>query len=177
MEINTKTANLQRHLAMVECLVPGAVCVSCARTVLGGACYRNHFNEGRRQHVYSTKVRAIVRKWQKDIVKDQDYIVEGRDIGSVVFPEANIKLFITATLEERTNRRHKQLSKYNNVDMNEIMKNLENRDNQDIKRESSPLLNPEGAFVIDTTGKTIEEVMKVVVDIVKERCPTHASTL
>jgi hypothetical protein len=53
MEINTKTENLQRHLAMVECLVLGAVCVSCARTFLGGACSRNPLDEGRREGMTS----------------------------------------------------------------------------------------------------------------------------
>ena len=56
------------------------------------------------------KVRSIVRNWQKEIEKDKKYIVEGRDIGSVVFPNANIKFFINATLEERAQRRFNQIN-------------------------------------------------------------------
>lgn len=99
----------------------------------------------------------------------KNIVCEGRDIGTVVFPDADIKIYITASIRERAKRRTKELTEkgiYKSID--EIAKDLELRDLRDITREHSPLCVPDGAIIIDTTNLSIEEEVEAVMKIIKE---------
>ena len=100
---------------------------------------------------------------QRNIGKMSSVILDGRDIGSYVFPNADYKFFLIATPEERGNRRYKELiNKGYDVNLEEIIKDIIKRDEIDSNREFAPLVKAEDAIEIDTTGKNIDEVVNSV---------------
>jgi cytidylate kinase len=107
------------------------------------------------------EVRSKLIKIQKKIGVSKGVVMDGRDIGSVVFPDAEIKLFITASLQERTRRRFSDLE---NVSFEEIEKNLEQRDFDDSNREENPLIQAEDAILIDNTNLTKEEQFELILE-------------
>lgn len=108
------------------------------------------------------EVRAALLKRQKDFAQPPGLIADGRDMGTVVFPKAPVKLFLTASAEERAKRRVKQL-KNQGVDVNirQITQDIMERDERDRTRKSSPLVPAEDALEIDTTHLSIEEVCQM----------------
>ncbi|GMV52217.1 MAG: (d)CMP kinase [Flavobacteriales bacterium] len=96
-------------------------------------------------------------------------VMDGRDIGSVVFPNAQVKVFLVADIEERTRRRFAELkSSGQEVSMDVVRKQLEERDAKDSQRENSPLIRPEGSTLLDTTHLTIEGQVKAILKLVAE---------
>lgn len=125
---------------------------------------------------FVSQISAIpaVRKWmvekQREVAKGKKVICEGRDIGTVVFPNAQVKIYIQADLEVRAQRRRKELSGKNiESNFNEVIKNLKFRDKYDSSRQHSPLKKAEDAIVVDTTKLTIEQEISFVEKIVRER--------
>jgi cytidylate kinase len=115
------------------------------------------------------EVRKILVSKQREIAKSKNVVMDGRDIGSVVFPEAQLKFFLTASLEERARRRYEELkSKGTNVRYENVLEEIKVRDTLDSERKDSPLTIPEDAIVIDTTYLTEEEVVKKVFEEVKK---------
>lgn len=119
------------------------------------------------EYAKNESVRKIVRTIQRNYAEGKNIIVEGRDIGSVVFPNAEIKLFIDASIEVRTQRRMKQLNLVSETDYKKVLENLEKRDNHDENRENSPLVQAEDAILIDTSTNSIEEVMSKLLEMIK----------
>ena len=102
---------------------------------------------------------------QREIGKRNSVILDGRDIGSYVFPNADYKFFLIATPEERGKRRHKELTeKGYEVSLEEIINDIIRRDEIDSNREFAPLVKAEDAIEIDTTGKSIEQVVQSVIE-------------
>jgi cytidylate kinase len=115
-----------------------------------------------------------VREWmvekQRAIAKGKNVVCEGRDIGTVVFPNAQVKIYMQAELEVRAQRRLKELGeKEINVDINEVIENLAFRDNYDSSRQHSPLKKASDAIIVDTTDLTIEQEIDEVARIVRAR--------
>ena len=109
------------------------------------------------------EVRYLMVDIQRNIGKMSSVILDGRDIGSYVFPNADYKFFLIATPEERGNRRYKELiNKGYDVNLEEIIKDIIKRDEIDSNREFAPLVKAEDAIEIDTTGKNIDEVVNSV---------------
>jgi cytidylate kinase len=107
---------------------------------------------------------------QRKLVDKKDAVVEGRDAGLYVFPNADIKIFLTATSEERAKRRYLQLKEKGiSVEYDEILQSILERDKRDQNRQKYPFKPAEDAIIIDTTGKTLEEVFKEVLNIVKRK--------
>lgn len=106
-------------------------------------------------------VRAALVDQQRRIGRAGDYVVEGRDIGTVVFPEAAVKVFLTASAEERAHRRVRQNVDrgIGSVDYDEVLADIERRDECDSSRATSPLRPAEDAVHLDSTGRYIEEVI------------------
>jgi cytidylate kinase len=97
-------------------------------------------------------------------------VLEGRDIGTVVFPDAEIKFYLDADTEERGKRRFKELvEKGMEVDFNDTLEEVRNRDRSDMNRAISPLRKAEDAFFIDSTGRTVEEIVEEMVRRVRAR--------
>ena len=109
------------------------------------------------------EVRYLMVDVQRNIGKVSSVILDGRDIGSYVFPNADYKFFLIATPEERGNRRYKELvNKGYDVNLEEIIKDIIKRDEIDSNREFAPLVKAEDAIEIDTTGKSINAVVQSV---------------
>ena len=109
------------------------------------------------------EVRYLMVDVQRNIGKVSSVILDGRDIGSYVFPNADYKFFLIATPEERGNRRYKELvNKGYDANLEEIIKDIIKRDEIDSNREFAPLVKAEDAIEIDTTGKSINEVVQSV---------------
>ena len=109
------------------------------------------------------EVRYLMVDIQRNIGKISSVILDGRDIGSYVFPNADYKFFLIATPEERGNRRYKELiNKGYDVNLEEIIKDIIKRDEIDSNREFAPLVKADDAIEIDTTGKSINEVVQSV---------------
>ena len=105
-------------------------------------------------------VREYLYRLQRDIGKNGGVVLEGRDTGSVVFPNAQVKVFLDADTDERAKRRHLELkSKGNTETFTKVKKEMIQRDINDSQRNLAPLIRPEGAIYIDTTGLSISEVL------------------
>jgi len=114
------------------------------------------------------KVREKTVKLQKKIVNN-DFVVEGRDIGTVVFPNAEYKFFLTADYDVRAKRRSKDFSKVDeNLQIDDIKKDLIERDEIDSNRTLSPLKRAEDAIVIDTSNCTIDEQVDKIYNYIKK---------
>ncbi len=106
-------------------------------------------------------VRKKMVDLQRKAAKDKGVVMDGRDIGTVVFPNADIKIFMTADLDVRAQRRYDELiAKGDNVSLNDIKENLLQRDKQDTTRKESPLVKASDAFVLDNSFMTLEEQME-----------------
>ena len=115
-------------------------------------------------------VREKLVDLQRQLAAKQSVVMDGRDIGTVVLPGATLKLFLTADLEERAKRRYTEYQDKNRqVSMEEIKKQIEARDRQDIEREVSPLKKAKEAVEIDTTGLCVEEIIKQIKDLLQKR--------
>lgn len=116
------------------------------------------------------EVRDKVNQEMRRVVKTRDFIADGRDLGSVVFPDAALKFFMLADLDERARRRQKELERKSMpADLDAIKKNLTERDQQDSGRKTAPLTKPDGAIEIDTTGLGFDEQVKQICDAIRRR--------
>lgn len=117
-------------------------------------------------------VREAVLQYQRDFRRLPGLVADGRDMGTVVFPDANVKFFFEADLKERAERRYKQLQERGiNVSLRDIQEELLERDRRDIDREISPTKPADDATVIDTTDWGIDQVFAEVLKHVAERLP------
>ncbi|TXJ56636.1 (d)CMP kinase [Brachyspira aalborgi] len=113
-----------------------------------------------------SSVRRKMVDLQRDIAKEDNYILDGRDAGSVAFPNADYKFYLEASLEERAKRRYKEeLSKEVDISFEAVKESIKKRDKYDSNRKDSPLVVPENAIIIDTTNMTIDEVAEEITDI------------
>ncbi|WP_096686933.1 (d)CMP kinase [Ichthyobacterium seriolicida] len=116
------------------------------------------------------EVRKNMISHQREMGRDKSVVLDGRDIGSVVFPNADIKFFIVADTDIRAKRRYDELlSNQSDISFEEVKDNIIKRDREDTQRAESPLVKPEGAVVIDNTNLSIEEQLKKVISIVESR--------
>lgn len=107
------------------------------------------------------KVRERLVELQQQIAREKGFIMDGRDIGTVVLPDAELKVYMVASVKARADRRYKEyLEKHVEADYDEIYRDIEQRDYQDMNRKSSPLRKAEDAIEIDTSNMTIDEVVK-----------------
>lgn len=115
-------------------------------------------------------VRAFLFDLQRDIAAKNNCIMDGRDIGTVVLPNAQVKIFLTADDEERAMRRYKELKeKGSEVTFQEVLDDLRVRDYNDSHREIAPLKPAEDSVIVNTTGCTLEESIEKIVNTVKEK--------
>ncbi len=116
------------------------------------------------------EVRAFLLNMQRDIAKENNVIMDGRDIGTVVLPNATVKIFLTANAEERAKRRFKELQEKGINDSYEaVLEDMKKRDYNDSHREIAPLKPAADSVIADTTGKNLEESKQLLLDIIKEK--------
>jgi len=115
-------------------------------------------------------VRKFAVKQQQQMGKHKGIVMDGRDIGTTVFPDAELKIFMTADIAVRVERRFKEMFEKNpNVSIEEVKSNLEMRDYIDSNREVSPLRQAEDAILLDNTNITMEQQLAFAIKLVKER--------
>ena len=115
-----------------------------------------------------SEVRTYLVDLQRKMGKDKGIVMDGRDIGTTVFPEAELKIFMTASEQVRAQRRHKELqAKGDNASFDEVLANIQHRDHIDTTRKESPLKKADDAIVIDNTNLTIEEQVQKILAMVK----------
>ncbi len=116
------------------------------------------------------EVRAFLFDLQRDIAAKNNCIMDGRDIGTVVLPNAKVKIFLTADPEERAMRRFKELEeKGSSVTYQEVLDDLKVRDYNDSHREIAPLKPAEDSVIINTTGYALEQSIDKIIDTIKEK--------
>ena len=102
------------------------------------------------------------------LAKEKDVVMDGRDIGTCVLPGADVKIYLTASVETRAKRRYDELKeKGEDCNLEEIAHDIEERDHRDMTREIAPLKQAEDAVLVDSSHMTIEEVVKAIVDLCK----------
>ena len=117
-------------------------------------------------------VREMLLDMQRDVAKEYNVIMDGRDIGTVVLPRANVKFFLTASAEVRAKRRTEELqAKGQKANYNQILKEIQQLDYQDTHREVAPLKLARDSIKLDTSDMTIEEVVAEMKRIVGEKIP------
>ena len=115
-------------------------------------------------------IRDKVTPMQRDMGKTIDIIMEGRDIGTVVFPDADVKIFFDCSMEERANRRYKQnLEKGIECTYEEVYESIKERHRLETQRDVAPFVQAEDAIYVDSTNLTIEEVVEKIVKIIEEK--------
>ncbi|HSP12867.1 MAG TPA: (d)CMP kinase [Salegentibacter sp.] len=116
------------------------------------------------------QVRKKLVKLQQEMGKDKGVVMDGRDIGTVVFPHADLKLFMTASSETRAERRFKEIKERgDNITFEEVLKNVKERDYLDTTRADSPLLKADDAIEIDNSRMDLEEQFKKVLQLAKDK--------
>ncbi len=116
------------------------------------------------------EVRAFLLEMQRKLARENNVVMDGRDIGTVVLPNATLKLFLTASAEDRAQRRYDELvAKGTNVTFKEVYDDMVQRDYNDSHREIAPLKQAEDAVLLDTTGFEAEQSLELILKTIKER--------
>lgn len=115
------------------------------------------------------QVREFLLSLQRDIAEQNDVVMDGRDIGTVVLPHAQVKIFLTASLEERARRRWKELLEKGSADFNTVLADVKKRDEQDSTRAIAPLVQAPDAVLVDTTGNTLDQSVNRMLTVIRER--------
>lgn len=117
------------------------------------------------------RVRAKLVELQQSMAQTADVVMDGRDIGTKVLPQAQVKIYLTASAHTRALRRHRELSEKGIAcDLSEIEEDIIQRDERDMNREISPLRQAEDAVLVDSSNLGIEEVVQQILGIYRERC-------
>ena len=116
------------------------------------------------------EVRAFLMEMQRSLARRQDVIMDGRDIGTVVLPGADVKIFLTAQAEDRARRRYEELLQRGiDTDYDTVLREIRERDANDTARAAAPLRQAEDALLVDTTGNSLEESFSVLLKTIEER--------
>ena len=114
------------------------------------------------------EVRAQLLELQREMARTNDVVMDGRDIGTHILPNANVKVYLTASVEERARRRFVELQEKGVAcDLNEIAHDIAERDYRDMNREIAPLKQAEDAVLVDSSNMTIEEVVQAIISLCK----------
>ena len=120
-------------------------------------------------------IRFLLVELQREIGKDQDIVADGRDMGTYVFPEAELKIFLTASVEVRAKRRFDEMrNKGESVEWADIVHNIRERDRIDSEREMAPLKKADDAIEVDTSDLTIQQVVDRILDLIQSKKQAEA---
>ena len=115
-------------------------------------------------------VRSFLMDMQRDMARRCSVVMDGRDIGTVVLPQADVKIFLTASVEDRARRRWEELRERGTPkEFDELLEEIRQRDHNDASRAAAPLRPAEDAIRLDTTGNTFEQSRRQILEIIKER--------
>ena len=170
-EDHAAVADIARHLDVSFRAAPsGEVMVSYKGIDVSREIRTEEGGRGASTVAVIPEVREALLARQREFLRSPGLVADGRDMGTVVFPSAPLKIFLTASARERAERRYKQLiAKGESVSLPRLLEDIEERDERDSSREVSPLLPAEDAIVIDSTATSIEDVFAQVMRAVRER--------
>lgn len=114
------------------------------------------------------EVREFLFGLQKKIAAENNIIMDGRDIGTVVLPDADLKIFLTASPEERAQRRYREIKDMPGVTYEQVLEDIKKRDYNDMHRDIAPLKQADDAVLLDTTGMTVEETRSKLIEMISE---------
>ena len=116
-------------------------------------------------------VRAKLLSLQRNLAKEYDVVMDGRDIGTNILPDAELKIYLTASTDVRARRRYAELidKGESDVDLSKIERDIELRDRQDMEREIAPLRQAEDAILVDSSDMTIDQVTDTIIKLAKDR--------
>jgi len=118
------------------------------------------------------EVRSALLEWQRRFAREPGLVADGRDMGSVVFPQAGVKVFLTASPQERARRRYNQLKEKGfDARLSSLVKEIEERDERDRNRSVAPLKAPAAALEVDSTALSIDEVFAQILERVQHTFP------
>ena len=121
------------------------------------------------------EVRRFLLETQRSMAKNSSILMDGRDIGTVILPDAPVKIFLTASAQSRAERRYKELiEKGQQVTMDGILHDINERDRQDMTRAVAPLKQADDAVLLDTSSLTLEESIAAVLRIIREKTEEKA---
>lgn len=116
------------------------------------------------------EVRAFLMDMQRNMAASSNVIMDGRDIGTVILPDADLKIFLTANVEERAKRRFNELkAKGIETDLKSVVDDMIRRDDQDTNRAAAPLVPAEDAVIVDTSGNSLEESIEIICALISEK--------
>ena len=116
------------------------------------------------------EVRSFLLDMQRSLAEKNNVIMDGRDIGTVVLPHADVKIFLTASVEDRARRRYQELCQRGTAkDFEQLLREIKERDYNDTHRAAAPLRPAEDAVVLDTTGNTFQQSRQQLLDIIRGR--------
>lgn len=116
------------------------------------------------------KVREFLLDFQRKSAEENDVVMDGRDIGTVVLPNADVKIFLTASCEERAKRRYKEFHLKNiKTTYEDVLKQVKERDKNDTERKIAPLKKADDAVIVDSSDMSVQEVTEFIVDMIEER--------
>ncbi len=119
-------------------------------------------------------VREALLRRQRAFAEQPGLVADGRDMGTVVFPQAEVKIFLTATAQERANRRFLELKQKGfDVNIGDLLSEIQARDDRDTNRATAPLTPAADAYMLESTGKTIEQVLQEVLQVVQGKLPVR----
>ena len=122
------------------------------------------------------RVREKLLSLQRKLAKDMSVVMDGRDIGTTILPDADVKIYLTASSLTRAKRRYLELQEKGEVcNLDEIQKDIEERDQRDMNREISPLRQAEDAVLVDSSDLTIEQVVERILDIFRSKTEKEVS--
>lgn len=134
-----------------------------------GAIRAHPVSEATSQLAALPQVRAFLLETQRRLAREHDVVMDGRDIGTVVLPEAEVKIFLTADPEDRARRRYEELcQRGDRPDFSQLLRDVVDRDWRDAHRSVSPLRQAEDAILVDTTGQTLEESRARLLTLIEE---------
>lgn len=169
------TAALLRELDQIDLHFQFNANLGFAEMYLNGVCVEQEIRSMAVSNLVSkiaeiSAVRSLLVKQQQAMGLNRGIVMDGRDIGTVVFPDADLKLFMTASAETRAQRRFDELlAKGDSVSFDEILQNVQERDYIDTHRDDSPLVIAEDAIEIDNSYLTREEQLAVVIELITEK--------
>jgi len=115
-------------------------------------------------------VRAFLLEMQRKLAREHNVVMDGRDIGTVVLPDAGLKIFLTAAAEDRAERRYRELlERGQQTDYETVLRDIRQRDRQDTERETAPLRQADDAILVDTTGVDLDGSISALRDIIREK--------
>ena len=170
-----KNANWDIPTELVAIAEQMQICVEFGRTFVDGedvsdAVRSTDVTEKTRFAANNPAIRAIMVRWQQAAAREKDIVTEGRDQGTVVFPNAECKIFLTATPEERALRRVQEYEQRGEeADFDEILRQISIRDADDMAREVGPLCEPPEAVRVVTDGMSIDNVVAKLAEIVESK--------